>query len=140
MAWTKESAFEYAKEAKSAVFATVCTVTGNPRIRSVGGYGISGNDFYLNTAKDSAKVRQIQKNPGVTILFQHEGQASPKNVTFFGNAEILSDSDAEKAKEIIRFRRPQAVFDDTKVIVRVKVEKIKILDFQAEPKVQEIEI
>lgn len=25
MAWTKESAFEYAKEAKSAVFASLCT-------------------------------------------------------------------------------------------------------------------
>lgn len=48
MAWTKESAFEYAKEAKSAVFASLCTKPGAPRIRSVGGYGLSDGVFYLN--------------------------------------------------------------------------------------------
>lgn len=140
MAWTKESAFEYAKEAKSAVFASLCTKTGAPRIRSVGGYGLSDGVFYLNTAKDSAKVRQIQNRADVTILFQHEGQEVPKNVTFFGQASLLSGDEAEKAREIIKARRPQAVFDDTKVIVKVQVEKIKILDFSEDEKVQEIEL
>jgi len=140
MAWTKESAFDYAKEAKWAVFASLCTKTGAPRLRSVGGYGIADGAFYLNTAKDSAKVRQIQNRSDVTILFQQEGQAVPKNVTFIGQASIISGDEAEKAKALIKERRPQAVFDETKVIVKVQVKKIKILDFSEEEKVQEIEL
>lgn len=138
MAWTKESAFEYAKEAKSAVFASLCTKNASPSIRSVGGYGISDGAFYLNTTKDSAKVRQIQKRSDVTVLFQQEGQAVPKNVTFFGKATVVSGDETGKAQGIIRERRPQAAFDDTKVIVKVQIEKIKILDFSEEQKVQEI--
>ena len=140
MAWNKEKAIEYAKEAKAAVFATVNTEDNTPQLRYVGGYGMDGSTFYLNTGKDSAKVKQIKSDGNVAILFQHEGQESLKNVTFYGKATILQEKEAEKGREIIKARRPQAVFDDTKVIIRVDVEKIKILDFADTPKIQELSI
>jgi len=46
----------------------------------------------------------------------------------------------EKAKEIIKVRRPQAAFDETKVIIRVDINRIKVLDFGEEVKNQEFKI
>lgn len=140
MAWNVEKAIEYAKEAKAAVFATVSEENGNPQVRYVGGYGIDGKSFYLNTGKDSAKVKQLLAKPDVTIIFQHEAQDSLKNVTFYGKASLVSAEELEKAKEIIKVRRPQAAFDETKVIVRVDIKSIKVLDFGEEVKVQEFEL
>lgn len=139
MAWNTEKAIEYAKEAKAAVFATVAE-DGSPQVRYVGGYGIEGNVFYVNTGKDSAKVKQILAKPEVALIFQHEAQDSLKNVTFYGKASLVSDGDAEKAKEIIKIRRPQAAFDETKVIIRVDINRIKVLDFGEEVKNQEFKL
>lgn len=140
MSWNVEKAIEYAKEAKAAVFATVAVENGNPQVRYVGGYGIDENSFYLNTGKESEKVRQLLAKPDVAIIFQHEAQDSLKNVTFYGKASIVSADGLEKAKEIIKVRRPQAAFDETKVIVRVDIKSIKVLDFGEEVKVQEFEL
>lgn len=139
MAWNTEKAIEYAKEAKAAVFATVDVNDKTPQLRYVGGYGIDGNAFYLNTGKDSAKVQQLKADNNVAIIFQHEAQESLKNVTFYGKATLLEGKDAENGREIIKVRRPQAVFDDSKVIVKVEIKKIKVLDFAEEQKVQEFE-
>ena len=140
MAWNTEKAIEYAKEAKAAVFATVAE-DGSPQVRYVGGYGIDGNVFYVNTGKDSAKVKQILAKPEVALIFQHKAQDSLKNVTFYGKASLVSTADAaEKAKEIIKVRRPQAAFDETKVIIRVDINRIKVLDFGEEVKNQEFKL
>ena len=142
MAWTTENAIAYAKDAKAAVLATVSVQGGSPQLRYVGGYGIEGKSFYLNTGKDSAKVKQIQAKGDVAVLFQHEAQEGLKNVTFYGKAVVLEaeSAEAKKGLEVIKARRPQAVFDDSKVIVRVDVEKIKVLDFSEELKIQEFEL
>ena len=139
MAWNIEKAIEYAKEAKAAVFATVAE-DGSPQVRYVGGYGIEGNVFYVNTGKESAKVKQIIAKPDVALIFQHEAQDSLKNVTFYGTASLVSADAAEKAKEIIKVRRPQAAFDETKVIIRVDINRIKVLDFGEEVKIQEFKL
>ena len=139
MAWNIEKAIEYAKEAKAAVFATVAE-DGSPQVRYVGGYGIDGNAFYVNTGKESAKVKQILAKTDVTLIFQHEAQASLKNVTFYGKASLVSSDDVEKAKEIIKVRCPQAAFDESKVIIRVDISRIKVLDFGEEVKIQEFKL
>ncbi len=143
MAWTQEKALTYAEEAQSAVLATV-TEGGPPEVRHVGGYGIvtseKGAIFYLNTGKDSAKVTQIARNPSVSLIFQHGHQDGLKNVTLYGKARLAAEEERPEAEAAIHKRRPQAVFDDTKVIVKVQVEKIKVLDFSEEVKVQEIKL
>lgn len=143
MAWTQESALTYAQEARSAVLATV-SEGGLPEVRHVGGYGIvsseKGTIFYLNTGKDSAKVAQIAHNPSISLIFQHGHQDGLKNVTLYGKARLATEEESAEAKTAIQKRRPQAVFDETKVIVKVQVEKIKILDFSEEVKVQEIKL
>lgn len=139
MAWEKNDITTYLADSKSLVLATV-SQDATPQVRSIGGYGVDGYDIYFATAKNSDKVAQISANPNVTLLFQHEGQQAPKNVTVYGTAEALQGEDYEKAAEIIKKRRPQLQITSDKNIYHIKANKVKILDFASENKIQVIEI
>lgn len=139
MAWEKNDITTYLTESKSLVLATVSQDV-TPQLRSIGGYGVEDYDIYFATAKDSDKVAQISENPNVTLLFQHEDQQAPKNVTVYGTARKLQGEEYDKAAEIIRKRRPQAQINSDRNIYHVKTSKIKILDFTSDNKVQVIAV
>ena len=125
---------DYIYENKSLVLSTVDEV-GNPQLRHIGGYSIDGKDIVFQTAKNTDKTKDIAHNNNVALLFQHEGQQAPKNVTIYGRAIALDEEDAKKAANLIKERRPQLNYNpEINVIFKVETESVKILDFQADPK------
>lgn len=125
---------KYIYDNKSLVLSTVDEV-GNPQLRHIGGYTIDGKDILFQTGAGTDKTKEIARNNNVALLFQHEGQQAPKNVTIYGHATQLNRAEAEKASELIKERRPQIKYDpEVNVIFRVETDSVKILDFAAEEK------
>ena len=125
---------DYIYDNKSLVLSTVDEV-GNPNLRHIGGYTIDGKDILFQTRFDTDKSKEIENNNNVALLFQHEGQQAPKNVTIYGRAEKLGKTEAEQAANLIKERRPQLNYDpQVNVIFKVTTDSIKVLDFAAETK------
>ena len=125
---------KYIYDNKSLVLSTVDEV-GNPRLRHIGGYTIDGKDILFQTGAGTDKTKEIAGNNNVALLFQHEGQQAPKNVTIYGRAKKLDNDEAEKASKLIKERRPQINYDpEVNVIFRVETDSVKILDFASEEK------
>lgn len=125
---------QYLYDNKSLVLATV-DPAGDPQLRHIGAYNIVGKDIVFLTSADTEKTKQIAANNSVALLFQHEGQQSPKNITIYGHAKVLDPAAAEAASELIRQRRPQIKYDpDVNVIYKVETDTVKVLDFSAEVK------
>lgn len=127
---------KYIYDNKSLVLSTVDEV-GNPQLRHIGGYTIDGKDILFQTGAGTDKTKEIANNNNVALLFQHEGQQAPKNITIYGRATQLDRADAEKAAQLIKERRPQIKYDPkVNVIFKVETDSVKILDFTAEEKQQ----
>ncbi len=125
---------DYIYDNKSLVLSTVDEV-GNPNLRHIGGYTIDGKDIIFQTRFDTDKSKEIENNNNVALLFQHEGQQAPKNITIYGRAEKLGKIEAEQAANLIKERRPQLNYDpQVNVIFKVTTDSIKVLDFAAETK------
>ncbi len=125
---------DYIYDNKSLVLSTVDEV-GNPNLRHIGGYTIDGKDIIFQTRFDTDKSKEIENNNNVALLFQHEGQQAPKNITIYGRAEKLGKTEAEQAANLIKERRPQLNYDpQVNVIFKVTTDSIKVLDFTAETK------
>ena len=125
---------KYIYDNKSLVLSTVDEV-GNPKLRHIGGYTIDGKDILFQTGAGTDKTKEIAGNNNVALLFQHEGQQAPKNVTIYGRAKKLENDEAEKASKLIKERRPQINYDpQVNVIFRVETDSVKVLDFTAEEK------
>ena len=126
---------EYLSNSKTLVLATINS-NSEPILRTIGGFGIKDNVIYFATAKGSEKTKQLEKNPQVSLLFQHENQdlATFTNVAVNGtvkNHESLEDFN--KALSIILARRPQSKASyETHYIYSVKPSLVKILDFSKE--------
>lgn len=134
MAITLKEYQDYLTENKSLVLATV-DKENLPQIRHLGGYNIDGKDIVFLTTDGTGKTKDIAKNPRVAVLFQHEGQQAPKNITVYGTAERLEGQAAVDAAGLIKARRPQLQYNPpVSVIYRVKAETIKVLDFASEEK------
>lgn len=142
---------EYIRKTKWAVLSTV-TQDNIPALRTMGSFVNDGLHIYFSTGKDSAKVAQIESNPFVTLLFQHEGQelATFINVTYTGKAKRLS-SEQELARAIAllserspRFkeRAEKGQLGET-AIFKVEPSRIKYLDYSrgiGPAAVEEVEI
>ena len=125
---------KYIYDNKSLVLSTV-DEGGNPKLRHIGGYTIDGTDIIFQTSAGTDKTKEIANNNNVALLFQHEGQQAPKNVTIYGHATQLDEPEAKKASELIKKRRPQINYDpEVNVIFRVETDSLKVLDFTAEEK------
>lgn len=139
MAITLEEIQKYIVENKSLVLATV-DEAGDPQLRHLGGYNLDGKDIVFLTTSGTAKTKELEKHPQAAILFQHEGQQAPKNITIYGKAEKLSGQAAIDAAALISKRRPQIQYNPpVSVIYKVHTETIKILDFASEDKQQVID-
>jgi general stress protein 26 len=130
-------AADYMSRTAIIVLSTV-TEGGKPALRSLASFACEGFDVYFSTGSQTEKVKQIQLNPAVSILFQHEGQEIVKfqNVTYSGLAEqITDDNDFEKATDLLGEKNPwfKTVLKNNGpvglCIYRVTPTRIKYLDY-----------
>lgn len=132
-----EKASEYIEKTKFAVLATTGK-DGVPTVRTLGSFANDGLKVYFSTGKKTAKVEQIESNPNVTLLFQHEEQELPafKNVSVTGIAKTIScESELNKAIQLLGNKSPRfkeraqkGELTDT-LIFKVEPKILKYLDF-----------
>lgn len=127
---------EYLNQTKYIILATVND--NAPVLRSLGSFAVEGTTAYFSTHKNTAKVKQIESNPTVSVLFQHENQdlSSFVNVSITGEAnKITAEEDLIKAVNLIGDRNPRfkerfekgEISDN--VFFRLEPREVKILDF-----------
>jgi general stress protein 26 len=95
----------YIESARFLVLAT--SDESGPVQRTLGGFGNDGTTVYFSTHQESRKVKQIERDPNVSILIQHEQQDLPAfvNVAIRGIARRLHDStEVDKAIDRISAR------------------------------------
>lgn len=144
MSVNKEELKSYIANTKLLILATTSGEKEEvyPSLRTIGSFAADGFTIYFSTGKDTAKVKQLEKNPGVTAFFQQDGQEPAKfrNVTVIGKAKRLDDEDAfNKAVDIISKQKPRLKEriekgeKDQIVIYKIKPEVVKTLDFSRGP-------
>ncbi len=140
MSIDKEEIKVYLNNSKTLALATV-NEAGEPDIRTLGGYGVSGLEVYFATAKESNKVKQLESNNEVAVLFQHENQTIPDfvNITLYGRALLAEGDELGTGRQVILNRRPQlsSVIHNHN-IYKIKAERIKVLDFKASEPAQRV--
>lgn len=134
---------ELKKEVENYINSTKYIVLGTvkdniPIQRTLGGFANDGYTIYFTTNRNTEKVKQIEKNRFVSLLFQHEGQdiKSFKNVSIIGRAaQISGENELKKAIALIGGRNPRfkerVEKGETKdtAIFRVEPVEIKFIDF-----------
>jgi general stress protein 26 len=86
----KAKADEFLKNHRSGIFATGKR-DGSPQ-QSILGYRFDGTEVVINTGDETAKVKNIRKNPRVSLAVA-EG---PTCVVVYGEARLLQGAEAEK--------------------------------------------
>lgn len=128
---------EYLNQTKFIVLVSV-KEGGIPAVRTLGSFAAAGLTTYFSTGRDTAKVKQIELNSTVNILFQHENQdlASFVNVSITGAANLLeSPEEIAEAIEKIGERNPRFKERIAKgeagdrVFYRVNPIEVKVVDF-----------
>jgi Uncharacterized stress protein (general stress protein 26) len=129
----------YISETRFIELATV-NDQGRPEIRTLGSFATDGLTIYFSTSKKSAKVKQIDENPWVVVLFQHENQELPayKNVTYYGKAAALENPEEfDIGVKQLSARNPRfkervekGQLGET-IIFKIEPQNIKYLDFAA---------
>jgi nitroimidazol reductase NimA-like FMN-containing flavoprotein (pyridoxamine 5'-phosphate oxidase superfamily) len=140
MSFDKEKIKSYIGNTKLLILATIDNENGQiyPALRTIGSFANDGFTIYFSTGKDSLKVKQIENNPNVAVLFQQEGQESSsfRNVTVIGKARLLNCEDAlNNAIEIIGNKNPKFKERiknsgrDKIAVFKIEPEVVKNLDF-----------
>jgi len=128
---------KYISKTKWVVLSTV-TQDNIPVLRTLGSIVNDDLNIYFSTGKNTAKVAQIESNPFVALLFQHEGQELSTfiNVTYTGKAKKLScEQELAKAIELLSNRSPRFKERAEKgqlgetAIFKVEPVSIKYLDY-----------
>jgi len=70
-----------------------------PISRAMGSFAPEGINLYFSTARDSAKVPELQESGRVSFYFEHDGQAPErwKSVLLIGDAELLEGGESYSA-------------------------------------------
>lgn len=143
MAMDEKQIINYLNESKTIVLATVDS-DNRPLLRTIGGFAVQNLVTYFATAKNANKVKQIEKNNNISLLFEHENQVIPKfiNISINAVAEKIDDNDGFlKATEIITKRRPQLkINQDSHNIYKIQPKEIIILDFSKEKPKDKVQI
>lgn len=125
----------YLKATNTIELATV-NEDNQPVIRTLGGFVVDDFTTYFLTAKKAEKVKQIENNNNVAILFQHENQVIPNfvNITINGIAENIKDiEEFNRAAQLIKARKPHLnISQENNSIYKVVPQRAKILDFTKE--------
>jgi general stress protein 26 len=132
---------DYISKAKLAILATVKD-GAVPALRTIGSFANDGLDVYFSTGRETAKVKQIEKNWNVAVYFQHDGQERPKfrYISVTGTAKHLTDDAAIKqAVDTISNRNPSFKQRIEKgelsklSLFKVEAKSVKDLDFGRAP-------
>lgn len=128
----------YLNDTRFVVLATT-GLDSAPATRTLASFAADGLVVYFSTGRSTEKVRQIQANPSVAVLFQHEQQDLKTfvNVTIRGTAAPLVQGEEEhgKAIRLIGARNPR--FKDRaekgqlgeSLLFRVEPKELKVVDF-----------
>lgn len=111
---------------------------GTPVQRTLGSFVRHESTVFFSTRSDAAKVRDIESNPRVSLLFEAENQqlAAWKNVLLIGKAlPVTTDSELKQATELLGARRPRFKeriekegLKNTRLF-RFEAEEIEFLDY-----------
>ena len=111
---------------------------GTPVQRTLGSFVRHESTVFFPTRIDAAKVRDIESNPRVSLLFEAENQqlAAWKNVLLIGKAlPVTTDSELKQATELLGARRPRFKeriekegLKNTRLF-RFEAEEIEFLDY-----------
>lgn len=85
----KAQAEQFLKEHQSGIFATGRR-NGSPQ-QSILRYSYSGGDIVIATGDETAKVKNVRKNSGVSLAVAQ----GPTCVVVYGTARLLQGADAE---------------------------------------------
>ncbi|MBI1921034.1 MAG: pyridoxamine 5'-phosphate oxidase family protein [Geobacter sp.] len=131
-------------------FITLSTVkNGNPALRTMAAFAAEGISPVFSTHRDTDKVRQIEENPHVSILFQHENQhlRTFVNITISGIARRVDDRDDQEriialiGARNLRYQERAARGELIEhLFYRVEPVEIKILDFARSPSPQGVQL
>ncbi|MEI6757931.1 MAG: hypothetical protein FDX18_11090 [Chlorobium sp.] len=109
-----------------------------PVSRAIGSFAPDGEDLFFSTSKESAKVKEIEKNRRVSFYFQHDNQAPERwtSLLLIGDAEPLSPGSADYGKAVERlgaksprFRERIATNDlGSAVIYKIRTTQFEYLD------------
>ena len=92
----------------------------------------------ISTGKDSKKVKNIRKNPGVAVSIDTtEGGFKSKGVIFFGRAELIEENAREITERIYMkylhsLSNPfaQQLLNMPRVVIKIKPDKIISWDYE----------
>jgi nitroimidazol reductase NimA-like FMN-containing flavoprotein (pyridoxamine 5'-phosphate oxidase superfamily) len=100
---------DYIKDLPFVALAYV-RADGTPVQRTLGSFVRHESSVFFSTRSDAAKVREIEGNPRVSLLFEAENQqlSAWKNVLLIGKAlPVTTDSELKLATELLGARRPR---------------------------------
>ncbi|OPY58896.1 MAG: General stress protein 26 [Pelotomaculum sp. PtaU1.Bin035] len=137
MSIVENKVLEYLSQTKLIILATV-NEDKEPVLRVLGAFAVDGLVTYFSTNKNTAKVKQIQSNPTVSVFYQHENQEAPffVNVAVTGKAsEVTEKEELDKVIKLISDRSPnfKSRVENNEIIdtifFRVDPKEVKVLDF-----------
>jgi general stress protein 26 len=133
----KDEIDEYIKDLPFVALAYV-RADGTPVQRTLGSFVRHESSVFFSTRSDAAKVREIERNPRVSLLFEAENQqlSAWKNVLLIGKAlPVTTDSELKQATELLGARRPRFKeriekegLKNTRLF-RFETEEIEFLDY-----------
>jgi nitroimidazol reductase NimA-like FMN-containing flavoprotein (pyridoxamine 5'-phosphate oxidase superfamily) len=131
---------EYLNKTRLIVLATVCD--GRPVLRTLAAFAADGISPVFSTHKDTDKVWQIDANPHVSILFEHEHQSLRTfvNITISGIARRV-DRQQERERIITLIGTRNLRYHERElrgelieqILYRVDPHEIKVIDFRKSP-------
>lgn len=131
---------EYLNKTRLIVLATVCD--GRPVLRTMAAFAADGISPVFSTHKDTDKVWQIDANPHVSILFEHEHQSLRTfvNITISGIARRV-DRQQERERIITLIGTRNLRYHERElrgelieqILYRVDPHEIKVIDFRKSP-------
>ncbi|HEY6839521.1 MAG TPA: pyridoxamine 5'-phosphate oxidase family protein [Geobacteraceae bacterium] len=137
----------YLNATRFMVLATVAD--GKPALRTMAAFAAEGIAPVFSTHKDTDKVRHIEANPYVSILFEHEKQNLRTfiNMTVSGIAVRIDDKASQEhiirliGARNLRYQERAARGDLVEqVFYRVEPIEIKIIDFRKSPSPAGVEL
>lgn len=127
----------YIRESKFALL-TYLRSDLTPVSRAMGSFAPDGEHLFFSTGRDSAKVREIERNKRVSFYFEHDNQAPErwKSVLLIGDAEEVGSGSPHYATALERLGAKSPRFRErilnrdleSAIIYRLKTSEVEYLD------------
>lgn len=137
-------------KATKALIINTTGLDGYPNTRILYSQANDGYTVYFSSGAQTTKVREIVANSKVSAYYENTAQqlASWKNVVIYGVAELIVKESDEFAKAVeliatnsenFKKRVEQGQLDGN-VLYKITPQRVKVLDFALEPRVEEFEL